>query len=148
MFDWIVMDIIKMAVEIFDVYYCMLPKSALPDGSLVLVETRCVTNAAWANLFQILPGEQSFDLFPTEGIIAVHFRQCPNAVDMVWKQANRIGLKGIFGLNCSPGGVKDVSGGFVQKERQAVEGDHGKEIGSTLEIRAAVLGHEDIVDKV
>jgi len=47
-----------------------------------------------------------------------------------------------------PGGVQDMPGCLVEQDRLAIEGNHRKEIGSTLNMGSAIFWHEVIVSTV
>src|SRR5512133_2740419 len=93
MFDWIDMDVINMIVKITLIKNHVRPITALPDWCFTLNLMRLVSGSTRSYVFDVFPGEETFDFLPPHRIISVIFRQFPNSVNMVREQAHGYCLK-------------------------------------------------------
>jgi hypothetical protein len=94
--DGIPVDVINTSLQLVLITASVLPKSALPNRPLPVTYSRSGLHAFRSSPVQKRTGELLLDPAPTQGILRVSFRECPNGVEVVGQEYNGKDFKRTF----------------------------------------------------
>ncbi len=125
-----------MCPEIRFVPNGVLPKPTLPNASLPLSDLAPAAQPSLADGST----ESRLDLAPSTGKISIPRRQCPNCVQMIWQNDNRVRLKRLLAMRggISPAQVVDMRHQQVISTPRKID---SKEVGGTGNAQTTVSGH-------
>jgi len=135
------MDVIKMPLEIVFVFERVLPKPALPDASAVFVPLRFRNRLLAAPLLEPAAREFFLDPTPPSRIPRVASRHCPNRVQMIVQQDDRIDLERPFLLTFSKDVAKQLPRHFIGEQWMPSAGNHREEKRPTRHIGSTIIRH-------
>jgi hypothetical protein len=119
----------------------MLPEPTLPGAHFPLLDLGIGDCTSCATLHQVLAAEAGFDHFPPRGIIVIMFRQSPNAMQMLWQQADGVDLEGMGFLHLDEGRSQSFPRQWLEEDRTALVRYHCEKVGSSGDQSSAVSWH-------
>jgi hypothetical protein len=141
MFDRIEVDIMHVPFKILVITNPMFPKTTLPDCRFAMFVFRLIHPFLIVQPRFDLLGKVGFDQTPSFGKIGVIDRQLPDAMHVIGQQYPGLDVKGMLLLCCCNGVSQGMPVLRQGKEFAAPVSYHGKEVGRTFGIDAAIIRH-------